>query len=134
MRTRAPFLLGVAALGLCFAAALPCVAQGSVAPGSSAPTGRYSLRVEGCPESLRARFGLDSLATSRLWDGADLEPMAIRIRDFLAANGDWGATVRLSLHPGQGSAPGSARLALIRDADPAAPAAAAPVAPVQAAR
>ena len=74
MRARPPFhsfLFGLAALGLCFAAALPSVSRGSMAPGSNGPTGRYSLRVEGCPDSIRARFGFDSLATSRLWDGAE---------------------------------------------------------------
>ncbi len=133
MRAR-PFVAIVLAFFAAFAVTAAFgVPRGRAAGGASTPGGRYALRVEGCSDSLRARFGIDSLALARLWDGADLEPLALRIRDRLAAEGDWGATVRLTLRPGAGSAPGSARLALVRDGGPVAPIAAATVAAVDAA-
>jgi hypothetical protein len=115
---RARLLLGTAILGAILAAAMFGAAAGRASSDSVAPMDRYALRVEGCSDSLRARFGLDSLSVARLWDGEDLEPLALRMRDRLAADGDWGATIRLTLRPGTGSAPGSALLALVRDAAP----------------
>jgi hypothetical protein len=117
MRARLTF--AIAALAALSAAATFAAAPCRAANGAEAPSGRYALRVEGCSDSLRARFGLDSLSVARLWDGEELEPLALRMRDRLAAEGDWGATIRLTLRPSAGSAPGSAVLALVRDSSPA---------------
>ena len=114
---RARFLLAIAMLGAVSAAATLGAVPSRAASGTAAPIGRYALRVEGCADSLRARFGLDSLSLARLWDGEELEPLALRMRDRLAAEGDWSATIRLTLRPGAGSAPGSAVLALVRDSN-----------------
>ena len=116
MRPRLFF--AVAALGALLVAATFDAAPCRAASGAPGTTGRYAVRVEGCSGSLRARFGLDSLSVARLWAGEDLEPLALRMRDRLAAEGDWGATIRLTLRPGAGSAPGFAVLALVRDSDP----------------
>jgi len=117
MRARPRLAVAVTALvALGVAAPFGALRAGAAADSGSRP-GLYALRIAGCSDSLRARCGIDSLSVARLWDGAELEPLALRIRDLLAAAGDWGATVRLTLRPGAGSAPGSALLALIRGDD-----------------
>ena len=126
---RARSIPGIAALAATSLVALLAAHRAGAAMDARGALGRYALRVEGCSDTLRARFGIDSLAIARLWDGADLEPLALRMRDHLAVGGEWGATVRLTLHPGAGSEPGTACLVLIRDAAPSAATTPSPLVP-----
>jgi len=125
--------LGFAALALAALVMGPCRADASPDSGPARPSAEYRLRADALPESLRAAAGLavSAVDSSRRWSGADLESAALRLRDLLAARGDVAATVRLALTPGEGSAPGTARLSVTRPGTSveavAAPAGAGPV-------
>lgn len=132
LRPHAPLggtLLCLAALAAAAIAATPRAARAASDSGPATPSAEYRLSIEALPESLRAAIGLGAgLADSaRRWSGPDLESAALRLRDFLASRGAIGATVRLALARGEGSAPGRARIEVARggameSATPAAPA------------
>jgi len=87
--------------------------------GPAAASSEYLLDPRALPDTLRALLGPEMADTTHRWSGPDLEGIAFRLRDLLAARGDVAATVRLVLTRGDGSAPGRARLEMARRDAPA---------------
>jgi outer membrane protein assembly factor BamA len=90
----------------------------SSSPDASVPG--YVLHAE-IPDSL-LHLEIAGPDSARLWERVELESLAGRLRERLAGEGRYGATLRLTLVPGVGSSPGTASLELVVAAG-AAPAA-----------
>jgi len=115
MRYRANLVaLAIAAASAAlFAAAGPSYASEESAP----PRGdRFILDASSLDDSLLAGATEERVpaARARLWDRAEAEALAARLRDRLAIRGDLEASVRLVLLPGPGTTPGIARLRVER--------------------
>lgn len=104
-------LFGVIGAWVLSAGTLPSAAGSPFRDGSADDAQRYSLAVEGIPDSLL--WGGEARALDRLWGGAELTELAGRVRDRLLALGRYDATLRLATVPGSGSTPGSALLSLV---------------------
>jgi len=90
-------------------AAIPALAAGS--EGALENGFAYSLHVAGVPDSLRLRE-MSPGDSARLWDRPELEALSGRLRERLAAEGRYQATLHLILVPGPGTSSGDAWLSL----------------------
>lgn len=90
----------------------PGRALASSSPDENAPG--YFLHASIPDSLLRPEIAVSDSA--RLWDRTELETLAGRLRERLAAEGRYDATLRLTLVPGSGSSPGDARLELVDSA------------------
>ena len=104
-----PTALLTLTLGLAVAFALAGRAFASSSPEAGAPG--YVLRAA-IPDSL-LRPEIAGADSARIWERVELESLAGRLRERLASEGRYDATVRLTLVPGSGSSPGEARLELV---------------------
>ncbi len=97
---------------------LPLLLLGAAATGNASLEhgmtrgDRFTLQAASIEDSLlSAAAGEEAaVARARLWGRLELEAMAARLRDQIARRGSLEASVRLVLHPGQGSTPGEAAL------------------------
>ncbi|HKW51107.1 MAG TPA: hypothetical protein VJQ53_05170, partial [Candidatus Eisenbacteria bacterium] len=109
-RALLPGFLWVLALIATVAAApaFSAPSSGDGSPPDAAP--KFALSAVGIPDSLLRDEGERPFA--RLWDRAELESLAGRIRDRLLLLGRYDATVQLAIAFGSGTTPGAARISL----------------------
>jgi outer membrane protein assembly factor BamA len=104
---RAAFFLLVSLLG-----AATAIATAFASPNAGPRGDRYVLQAPTLPDSVLATAAGEPAASARarLWPRLDAEALASRLRDVLASEGAFGASVRLVLRPGRGTSPGFATI------------------------
>jgi len=97
---RRPVLQATLAGPIALVVALGLLASGAAHASetvSSAPGSRYTLRIEGVPDSVAAAVCGSDGATDRLWSREELDRVASSLRDALLSLVRYDATVRLTL-------------------------------------
>ena len=113
---RRPVLQATLAGPIALIVALGLLASGAAHASetvSSAPGSRYTLRIEGVPDSVAAAVCGSDGATDRLWSREELDRVASSLRDALLSLVRYDATVRLTRIEGVGTAPGIAVVAAV---------------------
>ena len=112
-------LARVAALLLGLAVAFLSVTHARASDESGDPSApRFALHVEGLPDSVTAAETGETAPLERLWQRAEIERLAGRVRDRLALLGRYDAVVRLTLEEGSGTTPGTATIRVETHAAP----------------
>ncbi len=111
-----------ASLALCALACLWGPRAGTAAQGSSGSAEsmgpRFAFHCIGLPDTLLRSEPMAAGTLERLWDRAELEALAGRLRERLAGLSRYDATLRLVLVPGAGTSPGTAMMTLVTASAP----------------